>query len=48
MTEARAALAAFDGLGGLERWIAVQRPWQAIPTDWKPCRKGGASPRASR
>jgi hypothetical protein len=29
--EARAALAAFDGLGGLERWIAEQRPWQAVP-----------------
>ncbi len=36
MTEAkaRAALAAFDGVGGLERWIAVQRPWQAIPAGW--------------
>ena len=35
MTEnqARAALTAFDGLGGLERWIAEQRP-QAIPTGW--------------
>ncbi len=32
--EARAALAAFDGLGGLERWIAEQRPWQAIPAGW--------------
>ena len=32
--EARAALAAFDGLGGLERWIAAQRPWEAIPTGW--------------
>ncbi len=31
--EARAALAAFDGLGGLERWIAEQRPWQAMPGD---------------
>ncbi len=32
MTEdqARAALAAFDGLGGLERWIAEQ-PWEPIP-----------------
>ena len=29
--QARAALAAFDGLGGLERWIAEQRPWQATP-----------------
>ncbi len=36
MTEAkaRADLAAFDGLGGLERWIAALRPWQAIPTGW--------------
>ncbi len=32
--EARAALAAFDGLGGLERWIAEQRPWQAAPGGW--------------
>ncbi len=32
--EARAALAAFDGLGGLERWVAAQRPWQAIPSGW--------------
>ena len=32
--EARAALAAFDGLGGLERWIAEQRPWQAMPGGW--------------
>ncbi len=32
--EARAALAAFDGLGGLERWIAAQRPWQATPAGW--------------
>jgi hypothetical protein len=32
--EARAALAAFDGLGGLERWIAEQRPWQATPGGW--------------
>ena len=31
--EARAALAAFDGLGGLERWIAA-RPWQATPGGW--------------
>ncbi len=30
--EARAVLAAFDGLGGLERWIAG-RPWQAVPGD---------------
>ncbi len=36
MTEAkaRAALAAFDGLDGLERRIAEQRPWQAIPAGW--------------
>ena len=33
-TEARATLAAFDGLGGLERWIAAQRPWQATPGGW--------------
>jgi hypothetical protein len=32
--EARAALAAFDGLGGLERWIAAQRPWEATPAGW--------------
>ncbi len=32
--QARAALAAFDGLGGLERWIAEQRPWQAMPGGW--------------
>ena len=32
--EARAALAAFDGLGGLERWIAEQRPWEAIMGGW--------------
>ncbi len=32
--EARAALAAFDGLGGLERWIAAQRPWEAMPGGW--------------
>ncbi len=36
MTEAkaRAALAAFDGLGGLERWITSQRPWEAVPGGW--------------
>ena len=35
MTEAqaRAALATFDGLGGLERWIAA-RPWEATPAGW--------------
>jgi hypothetical protein len=32
--EARTALAAFDGLGGLERWIAEQRPWKATPAGW--------------
>jgi hypothetical protein len=32
--EARAALAAFDGLGGLERWIAAQR-WEAVPGGWR-------------
>ncbi len=32
--EARAALATFDGLGGLERWIAEQQPWEAVPTGW--------------
>ncbi len=36
MTEdqARTALAVFDGLGGLERWIAEQRPWEAPPGGW--------------
>src|ERR687898_745798 len=35
MTEAdaRAALAAFDAVGGIERWIAV-RPWHATPGGW--------------
>lgn len=35
MTEAevRAALAGFDGVGGLERWIADQR-WEAAPRGW--------------
>ena len=32
--EARAALAAFDGPGGLERWIAAQR-WEAVPGGWR-------------
>jgi hypothetical protein len=32
--EARAVLAAFDGLGGVERWIAAQRPWQATASGW--------------
>ena len=32
--EARAALAAFDGLGGLERWIAAQRSWQEVSGGW--------------
>ena len=31
--EARAALAAFDGVGALERWIAEQ-PWLAAPGGW--------------
>ncbi len=31
--EARAALAAFDGIGGLERWIADQS-WLAAPGGW--------------
>ncbi len=35
MTEAaaRATLAAFDGVGGLERWIAAQ-PWLVAPGGW--------------
>ncbi len=35
MTEAdaRAALAAFESVGRLEAWIAVQ-PWQAVPGGW--------------
>ena len=35
MTEvqARAALAAFDGVGGLEPWIAEQW-WLAVPGGW--------------
>jgi hypothetical protein len=32
--EARAALSAFGGLGGLERSIAERQPWQAIPAGW--------------
>ena len=32
--EARAALAVLDGLGGLERWIAAQRPWEAAQGGW--------------
>ena len=32
--EARAALAAFDSVGGLERWIAEQR-WEAVPGGWR-------------
>ena len=31
--EARAALRAFDGVGGLEAWIAAQR-WQRAPGGW--------------
>jgi hypothetical protein len=35
MTEhqARAALGALDGIGGLEAWIAAQ-PWHAAPGGW--------------
>jgi hypothetical protein len=32
--EARAALAAFNGLGGLERWIAEQW-WELVPRGWR-------------
>ncbi len=32
--EARAALAAFGAVGGLERWIADQR-WEAVPGGWR-------------
>ena len=32
--EARAALTAFDAVGGLERWIAEQR-WEAVPGGWR-------------
>lgn len=31
--EARAALRRFDGIGGLEHWVA-ERPWQAAPGGW--------------
>ncbi len=31
--EARAALRAFDGVGGVEHWIACQA-WQAAPDGW--------------
>ena len=31
--EARAALSAFDGVGGLERWTAAQ-PWEAAQDGW--------------
>ena len=31
--EARAVLAAFDGVAGLERQLAKQ-PWQAAPAGW--------------
>ncbi len=36
MTEAdpRAALAAFDAVGGLECWIA-ERPWEPVPGGWR-------------
>ena len=35
MTEdqAHAVLAAFDAVGGLERWVAAQ-PWLAMPGGW--------------
>ena len=32
--EAQAALAGFDDVGGLERWIADQR-WEAVPSGWR-------------
>ena len=32
--EARAALAAFEAVGDIERWIAEQR-WEAIPGGWR-------------
>ena len=32
--EARAALAAFDAVGGLETWIAAQR-WEPVPGGWR-------------
>jgi hypothetical protein len=31
--EARAALAAYDAIGGIEPWIAAQR-WQAVAGGW--------------
>jgi hypothetical protein len=31
--EARAALAAYDAIGGIEPWIAA-RPWQVTPGGW--------------
>ena len=31
--EARAALRAYDGVGGLEAWIAEQ-PWKMAPNGW--------------
>ena len=31
--EARAALRAFVGVGGIERWIA-QQSWEAVPGGW--------------
>jgi hypothetical protein len=31
--EARAALRGFDGVGGLEHWLAGQ-PWQPAPDGW--------------
>ena len=32
--EARAALAAFDAIGEVERWVAAQR-WDAIAGGWR-------------
>jgi hypothetical protein len=32
--EARVALSALDGVGGLERWIAEQR-WERAPDGWR-------------
>ena len=32
--EARAALAAWDGVGGIEAWIAGQ-PWEAVLDGWR-------------
>ena len=43
MTEdqARAALTAYDAIGGIEPWIAA-RPWQAVAGGWSvPGREAG-------